>query len=103
MRLMSLVFALLTLPGQLVADATYGEPLTDATPVRIGELVAHPEVRVEVDGKSADYVAVVVTGDEFDRIAAEFSLPLFMRFLMGFPPGRDIVRLDAVSSGAQRP
>ncbi len=64
------------------------------------ELVAHPEVQVEVDGTAADYVAVVVTGDEFDRIAAEFPLPLFMRFLMGFPPGRDIVRLDPVSSGA---
>ena len=67
------------------------------------ELVAHPEVRVEIDGKSADYVAVVVTGDEFDRIAAEFPLPLFMQFLMGFPPGRDIVRLDPVSSAADRP
>ncbi len=57
---------------------------------------------MEIDGKSADFVAVVVTGDEFDRIAAEFPLPLFMRFLMGFPPGRDIVRLDPVSSAAER-
>jgi len=58
---------------------------------------------VEIDGKSADYVAVVVTGDEFDRIAAEFRLPLFMRFLMGFPPERNIVRLDPVSSAGERP
>jgi hypothetical protein len=54
---------------------------------------------VEFDGKSADYV----TGDEFDRIAAEFPLPLFIRFVMGFPPGRDIVRLEPVSSAAERP
>lgn len=58
------------------------------------ELVTRPRVRVEVDGNSAEYVAVVVQGDEFDRIAAEFPIPFFMRFLMGFPPGRDIVRLD---------
>ena len=58
------------------------------------ELVAQPDVRVEIDGASAEYVAAVVTGDEFDRIAAEFPLPLFMRFLMGFPPERDLVRLD---------
>ncbi len=65
------------------------------------ELVAHPEVRVEVDGKSADYLAVVVTGEEFDRIAAEFPIPLPMRFLMGFPPERDIVRLDPMPSASQ--
>ena len=61
------------------------------------ELVANPEVRVEIDGEAGDYVAVVVTGDEFDRIAAEFPLPFPIRFLMGFPPERDIVRLDPVS------
>jgi hypothetical protein len=43
------------------------------------------------------------TGAWFDRIAAEFPLPLFMRFLMGFPPGRDIVRLDPVYGGERRP
>jgi hypothetical protein len=62
------------------------------------ELVANPKVRIEIDGVTANYVAVVVTGDEFDRIAAEFPLPLLVRFLMGFPPERDIVRLDPVSS-----
>ena len=62
------------------------------------ELVANPKVRIEIDGESADYVAVVVTGDEFDRIAAEFPLPFLVRFLMGFPPERNIVRLDPVPS-----
>jgi len=62
------------------------------------ELVANPKVRIEIDGMIANYVAVVVTGDEFDRIAAEFPLPFLVRFLMGFPPERDIVRLDPVSS-----
>ena len=62
------------------------------------ELVANPKVRIEIDGMTANYVAVVVTGDEFDRISAEFPLPFLVRFLMGFPPERDIVRLDPVSS-----
>ena len=62
------------------------------------ELVANPEVRIEIGGEAADYVAVVVTGDEFDRIAAEFPLPFLVRFLMGFPPERNIVRLDPVPS-----
>jgi len=62
------------------------------------ELVANPKVHIEIDGENADYVAVVVTGDEFDRIAAEFPLPFLVRFLMGFPPERNIVRLDPVPS-----
>ena len=66
------------------------------------DLVARPAVRVELDGVVEDYAAVVVTGDEFDRVVAEFPIPLFMRFLMGFPIGRDIVRLDPVKHGAGR-
>ena len=60
------------------------------------ELVAIPEVNVEIDGVTADYFAVTVEGNEFDRVAAEYPLPFVARFLMGFPPGRDIVRLDPV-------
>ena len=60
------------------------------------ELVANPKVRIEISGEAADYVAVVVTGEEFDRIAAEFPLRFPVRFLMGFPPDRNIVRLDLV-------
>jgi hypothetical protein len=62
------------------------------------ELVANPNVQIEIDGDTADYVAVIVAGDEFGRIAAEFPLPFVVRFLMGFPPERNIVRLDPVSS-----
>lgn len=61
------------------------------------ELVAKPNVRVEIDSEIAEHLAVVVEGDEFDRIAAEFPLPFIVRFLMGFPPERNIVRLDPVS------
>ncbi len=60
------------------------------------ELAANPEVSVEIDGATADYVAVTVEGDEFDSVAAEYPLPFVARFLMGFPPERDIVRLDPV-------
>ena len=62
------------------------------------ELVANPNVRIEINGETARYVAVVVTGDEFDQIAEEFPLPFVVRFLMGFPPERNIVRLDRVLS-----
>ncbi len=58
------------------------------------ELMANPEVSAEIDGVAADYVAVTVEGNEFDRVAAEYPLPFVARFLMGFPPTRDIVRLD---------
>lgn len=60
------------------------------------ELAANPEVSVEIDGEAADYVAITIEGDEFERIAREFPIPFVVRFLMGFPPARDIVRLDPV-------
>ncbi len=54
----------------------------------------NPNVRVEIDGVVANYIAVPVDGEEFERVAAEHPLPLPVRFLMGFPPPRDILRLD---------
>ncbi len=54
----------------------------------------NPNVRVEIDGAVADYIAVPVDGEEFERVAAEHPLPLRILFLMGFPPPRDILRLD---------
>ena len=54
----------------------------------------NPDVRVEMDGAVADYIAVPVDGEEFERVAAEYPLPLPILFLMGFPPPRDILRLD---------
>ncbi len=56
--------------------------------------VDNPDVRVEIDGVESDFVAVQVTGEEFERVAAEYPLPLPIRFLMGFPPPREILRLD---------
>ena len=54
----------------------------------------NPNVQVEMDGAVADYVAVPVDGEEFERVAVEHPLPLQYYFLMGFPPPRDILRLD---------
>ncbi len=54
----------------------------------------NPNVRVEIDGAVANYLAVPVDGEEFERVAAEHPLPLPILFLMGFPPPRDILRLD---------
>ena len=54
----------------------------------------NPNVRVEIDGVVADRLAVPVDGAEFERVAAEHPLPLPVLFLMGFPPSRDILRLD---------
>jgi hypothetical protein len=54
----------------------------------------NPDVRVEIDGVESDFVAVPVKGAEFERVAAAAPLPLPIRFLMGFPPQREIMRLD---------
>jgi hypothetical protein len=59
-----------------------------------GRAIENPNVRVEIDGAVADYVAVPVEGEEFERVAAEHPVPLPIRFLMGFPPPREILRLD---------
>jgi hypothetical protein len=56
--------------------------------------VANPEVRVEVDGVDSDYFAVPVEGGEFDRVAAAAPLGFGIRLVMGFPPERNILRLD---------
>jgi len=58
------------------------------------EALANPEVRAEIDGVRSDYRAVAVEGEEFERVAAEYPLGFVVNFLMGFPPERDILRLD---------
>ena len=55
----------------------------------------NPNVSIEIHGMVADYIAVPVEGEEFERVAAEHPLPLPVRFLMGFPPPRQILRLDS--------
>ena len=54
----------------------------------------NPNVRAEIEGVVADYLAVPVEGEEFDRVAVENPLPLRFQFLMGFPPQRELLRLD---------
>ena len=62
------------------------------------QLEENPDVHVEFGGahtaQSGDYTAVPVDGDEHDRVLEDNRLPLFARFLMGFPP-REFLRLEA--------
>ena len=59
-----------------------------------GQALSNREVRAEIDGVTSDYVAVAVAGEEFERVSAEHPLGFVVMFLMGFPPERDILRLD---------
>ena len=59
--------------------------------------VANPEVAVEIGGVETQRIAVPIEGEEFEKIASASRLPLMARFLMGFPPSRDILRLDLVT------
>jgi uncharacterized pyridoxamine 5'-phosphate oxidase family protein len=54
----------------------------------------NPNVRGEIQGNTEDYIAVPVEGEEFKWVAAEHPLPFQVKFLMGFPPPRQILRLD---------
>ena len=54
----------------------------------------NPNVRGEIQGNVEDYIAVSVEGEEFELVAAGYPLPFPARFLMGFPPPRQILRLD---------
>jgi hypothetical protein len=54
----------------------------------------NPDVQAEMDGAVADYRAVPVEGKEFDRVATEHPIPFGFKFVMGFPPEREILRLD---------
>ncbi len=56
--------------------------------------VENPDVKVEVDGVELDFVAVPLEGEELERVADAYRIPLLVRFLMGFPPPRGILRLD---------
>ena len=57
------------------------------------EVLERPEVQVTVDGAKGDYLAVLVSQAEHDRLNAEHPLGLVIRILTGFPP-RYFVRLD---------
>jgi len=53
----------------------------------------NPDVQATIEGAAGDYRVVPVTGAEHERVNGEHGLPLFFRFLTGFPP-RYLVRLD---------
>ena len=60
------------------------------------QALANPNVRAEIDGVVADYLAVPVEGEEFERVSTEHPLPLRFLVVMGFPPEREILRLDPI-------
>ena len=53
----------------------------------------NPNVQVTMDGETGGYSAVLVAGEEHDRVDGEHPLGLVFRVLTGFPP-RYIFRLD---------
>ena len=53
----------------------------------------NPNISVESGGSTNDYLAVTVTGAEYERVDSDNPLPGFFRFLTGFPP-RYFIRLD---------
>lgn len=55
----------------------------------------NPELQVNYKGAVSNFVAVPVTGAEYDQVNSDNALPLFFRVLTGFPPRR-ILRLDPV-------
>ena len=53
----------------------------------------YPNLQVTYNDAVSDFTAVPVTGAEYDQVNSDNALPLFFRFLTGFPPRR-ILRLD---------
>lgn len=64
--------------------------------------LANPDVLVKRDGDTKDYVAVPVTGEEHDRVAAEHPIPTGIRILMGFAP-RHFLRLTQPVPASELP
>ena len=55
--------------------------------------LSNPDVRAAIDGATVDYRAVLVTGEEHERVDATHPHSVTFRILTGFPPRR-VVRLD---------
>jgi hypothetical protein len=66
------------------------------------QALANPNVNVTIEGETAAYTAVPVTGAEHDRVEGEHSAPIPFRVLTGFPP-RYFIRLDARDAAAPDP
>ena len=58
------------------------------------QAIKDPNIVVELNDSKSDYLAVPIAGREFEAVAEAFPLPFVVRFLMGFPPQRNILRLD---------
>ena len=57
------------------------------------QALENPEVEAEIAGETGAYRAVLVSGDEHERVEIEHPHPLTFRILTGFPPRR-VLRLD---------
>ena len=63
------------------------------------EAIKNPNVKGTIDGEVKDYVAVPIEeGDEFEMVARGFPLRLPVKIMMGFPPKRQILRLDPLEN-----
>ena len=62
------------------------------------EAVKNPNVKGTINGEVRDYLAVPVEGEEFDMVDRGFPLGLPVKIMMGFPPKRQILRLDPIES-----
>ncbi len=60
--------------------------------------VKYPNVQIEIDGVVSDHIAVPVDGEEYEYVVTTVPIPLTAKILMGFPPTRNILRLDPVAA-----
>ena len=62
------------------------------------EAIKNHDVKGTIDGEVKDYLAVPVEGEEFEMVARGFPLRLPVKIMMGFPPKRQILRLDPLEN-----
>ena len=61
--------------------------------------IKNPNVKATINGEVKDYVAVPIEeGDEFEMVERGFPLRLPVKIMMGFPPKRQILRLDPLEN-----
>ena len=56
-------------------------------------LLDNPNIKVTIDGKTQNYLAVDIEGEEYDLVQNDHPSGIVFRVLTGFPP-RYILRLD---------
>lgn len=57
----------------------------------------NPKVQITRNGETSDLTAVLVSGEEHDRVRMEHPIPVGIRALMGFAPRR-FLRLDPLAA-----